>query len=120
MKEISFEIKVPKIRFSGESRFRLKAGLSLAIVIAAFILRQQFDFTFFGTLILAYFGLALLWRLSSRISGAAALFFLALCPILLIFKNDALAETFAVYAYYFLVITVIQELAFLKIKKGLK
>lgn len=40
-------------------------------------------------------------------SGGLALFFLALCPFLLVFKKDALAEKSAIYAYYFLVISVI-------------
>ena len=108
MREIKFEIKIPNIKFSSERKFQLKAVLSLLVVIGAFIAKQNFDFTFAGALILIYFGLSLIWRLSGRISASLALFFLIATPILLMFKNDALAETFAIYAYYFLVITVIR------------
>ena len=114
MKDINFEIKIPKFEFSDQKKFRLKLGLSLAIIVAAFVAKQNFDFTFFGTLILIYFGISIIWKLSSRIAAGLALFFLASCPVLLIFKNEALAETFAVYAYYFLVITVIDEIISLR------
>lgn len=114
MKEISFEISVPKIKLSGQWREKLKIVLSLLIVVGAFVAQQNFDFTPVGTLILAYFGVALLWNLTSQIAAGLALFFLASCPILLILKNDALAETFAIYAYYFLVITVVSEVIVLK------
>ena len=40
-------------------------------------------------------------------TGGVALFFLTLCPFLLIFKKDAIAEQSAVYAFYFLVISVV-------------
>ncbi len=118
MKDISFEIKIPKFNFefSDQKKFRLKFGLSLAIIIGAFWAKYGFDFTFIGTLILIYFGISIVWKLTSRITAGLALFFLASCPVLLIFKNDDLAETFAVYAYYFLVVTVIGEI--LSLKRG--
>lgn len=40
-------------------------------------------------------------------TGGVALFFLGLCPFLLVFKKDAIAEQSAIYAYYFLVISVV-------------
>jgi len=118
MKDINFEIKIPKLNleFSDQKKFRLKVGLSLAIIAAAFGAKYSFDFTFFGTLILIYFGMAIVWKLTSRIAAGLALFFLASCPVLLIFKNESLAETFAIYAYYFLVITVVGEI--LSLKRG--
>ena len=117
MKEISFEIRVPKIKLSGNWQKKLQIVFSVLIMLSAFIAKQNFDFTFFGTLILAYFGLALLWNITSRVSASLALFFLATTPILLILENDTLAETFAIYAYYFLVITVFGEIVDLKRKK---
>lgn len=114
MKEISFEIKIPKFEFSGQRKFQFKMTLSLLIIIGAFTVRQYFDFTFVGTLILAYFWISLLWGFSSRIAASLALFFLVCTPLLLILKNAALAETFAIYAYYFLIITVIGEIVALK------
>lgn len=44
---------------------------------------------------------------SSRILAAPALFFLILTPFFLIFKKDIWAESFATYAYYFLIMAVI-------------
>ena len=58
---------------------------------------------------------ALLWLLflafafydwDNRVVGVLAVFTLMTCPILLQFKQDAYAETMAVYAYFFLVMTV--------------
>lgn len=116
MKEINFEIKIPKIRFSGVLRGRLKMIFSVLVVAGAFFAKQNFDFTLFGTFILIYFGVSILWNLSSRIPAVFALLFLASCPVLLILKKDALAETFAVYAYYFLVIAVVNEILALRKK----
>ena len=42
-----------------------------------------------------------------KFSASCAIFFLALCPFLLWLKKDAIAEQSAIYAYYFLVISVI-------------
>ncbi|MBA4317849.1 MAG: hypothetical protein C0412_05565 [Flavobacterium sp.] len=114
MKDISFEIKIPKFKLSDQRKLRLKLALSVAMVVGAFAAKQYFEHTIVGTLILAYFGLSLLWGWSSRISASGALLFLAGCPALLILKNDALAETFAIYAYYLLVITVVGEIVDLK------
>lgn len=107
MKEISFEFKIPKIQFSGELKQRLKIAISIVfLALILYIGMAKYDFSLAGGLILTYFLLSLIWKLDSRISGALALFFLVCCPILLYFKNDVLAETFAVYAFYFLTITV--------------
>ena len=42
------------------------------------------------------------------------LVFLISCPVLLILKKDSIAETMAIYAYYFLVITVLTQFRQLK------
>jgi len=42
----------------------------------------------------------------NRIIGVLALLALASCPVLLSFRQDVWAETMAVYAYFFLVMTV--------------
>jgi hypothetical protein len=46
----------------------------------------------------------------NRVIGVMALFSLATCPFLLSFKQDALAEKVAVYAYFFLVMTVVLQI----------
>ena len=116
MKDISFEIKIPKLQLSAERKWYLKIFLSLLVIAGSFVAMQNFDFTFVGTLILAYFGISILWNFESRIAAALALFFLVSCPILLMLKNDALAEMFAIYAYYFLVIVVVGEILALKME----
>lgn len=85
-----------------------KIGLSVLWLAVTIFIGINYAFSFVEMLILAYFGLSLIWKLDSRIAASLALFFLVATPILLMLKNDALAETFAIYAYYFLVITVIR------------
>jgi hypothetical protein len=93
---------------------QLRRILSACLVVGVFLAQQSFDFTWLGTLILLYFGLSLVWRISSRISAALALVFLASCPGLLMLGQGALAETMAVQAYYLLVVTVVLQLVELK------
>jgi len=108
MKEVKFEIPVPAFLGTQKIKDWTKIGFSVLWLAATIFIGMNYDFSFLEMLILAYFGLCLIWRLDSRISASLALFFLIATPILLMLKNDALAETVAIYAYYFLVITVIQ------------
>ena len=52
------------------------------------------------------FCLFLVYEWEKRVFGVAALLCLAGCPVLLALKQDARAEEIAVYAYFFLVMTV--------------
>jgi len=62
------------------------------------------DFLIFG-----YALVSVLFILESRIAAVIALLFLVSCPVLLILKKAPIAETMAIYAYYFLIIaTAIQ------------
>jgi hypothetical protein len=73
------------------------------------------------SVVLLYALVSVLFILDSRLAAGAALVLLAACPFLLLGHRDAWAETTAVYAYYFLVITVvtmIRELALDKKKKN--
>jgi len=83
--------------------------------ITSIILLVVFD------LIFICFGLspALLWLLflaflfygwDNRIIAGLALLCLAICPLLLHLKKDSLAEALAIYAYFFLVMTVVLQL----------
>jgi len=65
---------------------------------------------------LFWIGAVVGWKLEGRFSIFAALIFLILCPFLLIFKKDPLAEKAAIWAYMFLVVGVIQQLIELKRK----
>jgi len=80
----------------------------LIIVILIYALSKGINpINFF---ILAYALVSILFVIESRIAAGIALLFLTSCPILLIFKKEAMAETMAIYAYYFLVITVITQI----------
>ncbi|PIU03185.1 hypothetical protein COT44_04810 [Candidatus Shapirobacteria bacterium CG08_land_8_20_14_0_20_39_18] len=52
--------------------------------------------------------LAYRYKFKGRVSIAGALIFLTMCPFLLIFKKDLVAEKSAIWAYMFLVVGVIQ------------
>ncbi|MDD4902601.1 MAG: hypothetical protein PHE24_05720 [Patescibacteria group bacterium] len=52
----------------------------------------------------------LFFEWDARIVAFFALVSLACCPFLLIFKNETLAEQMAVYAYYFLIMTVVLQI----------
>jgi signal transduction histidine kinase len=56
------------------------------------------------------FTLFLLYEWENRVFGVVALLCLAACPILLALKLDDVAEQVAVYAYFFLVMTVALQL----------
>jgi hypothetical protein len=58
--------------------------------------------------------LLLFIRLESSVSFLYALIFLCLTPILLLFKKDMIAENFAIWTYYFLVVGTIQSIYELK------
>ena len=92
------------------------------VIILVFSLFEYFNPLEF--LVLLYGLISFLFILDSRYAAGAALVFLVSCPLLSIFKKDILAETFAVYAYYFLVVTVLTQIRALRRdnqrKKGTK
>ena len=79
----------------------------LGILIDIFVFKFTSDL-----LILFLTGLWILiirhYKFEGRVSIAIALFFLTLCPFLLIFKKEPIAEKAAIWAYMFLVVGVIQ------------
>jgi hypothetical protein len=102
-------------------------SLPLRTWLKIFIISAILIFALFKTigvldfLILLYALISFFFILDSRYAAGTALFFLASCPFLLIFKKDALAESVAIYAYYFLIITVLTQIRELKkAKKNLK
>lgn len=78
----------------------------LIVVALLFIWQFSFEAIIFLTLFIAF----VLYAWDSRIIAMGALISLALCLILLFAKQDASAEQMAIYAYYFLVITVILQI----------
>jgi hypothetical protein len=81
------------------------------IIVLSFLLGQKYDFTPLGFVIFAYFLATVYFSFNSRLSAFLALAFLITCPIALIMKNEEIANQAAVYAYYFLVICLTQEIA---------
>jgi hypothetical protein len=49
-----------------------------------------------------------LYKFEGRVSISGGLFFLILCPLLLIFGKESMAEKSAIWAYMFLVVGVVQ------------
>lgn len=87
-----------------------KAWLKIFIIITILIFALFKEIGVLDFLVLLYALISFLFIVNSRYSAAAALIFLAACPFLLIFKKDVLAENSAIYAYYFLVITVLTQI----------
>jgi hypothetical protein len=90
----------------------------VAIIFIIMILALWHGIILPDFLTLAYALIAFLFMVDNRYAAGLALLFLAACPVLLICKNDGLAEFFAVYAYYFLVITVVSAIIEMKLKKS--
>ncbi len=80
----------------------------LSSIIFFFYLHDLIGFN--PSLIASFFILWYFLHLDERASFAAALIFLSLCPFLLIFHLEELAEKSAVLAYYFLVIGVVWQM----------
>ena len=87
-------------------RENLYGILLLIILILLFIWQVNVESIFFIFIFFSF----LLYGWDSRITAFGALVSLASCPVLLIFQNQSLAEDMAVYAYYFLVITVVLQI----------
>lgn len=81
---------------------------ALLILVPLVALWQQASWWEVFTLI--YAAWSIIYILDSRIAAAVALVYLAACPLLLWLNRGPLAESAAVYAFYFLVITVLTQL----------
>ena len=75
---------------------------SIAVLMGAYLGWQVMEIIIFGIFIWIILNPVL-----SRITAIPALGFLILTPFLLIFKQQSLAEEVAIYAYYFLIMSVI-------------
>ncbi|MFA5155460.1 MAG: hypothetical protein WC453_03420 [Patescibacteria group bacterium] len=81
--------------------------LLIVTVVLAFALFKDIGVVDF--LVLVYALVSIISILDSRYAAGIALVFLAACPVLLFLKQDTWAEAMAIYAYYFLVITVLTQ-----------
>lgn len=100
--EVFAEIKSWEIK-----KMTAKKALNIGLFIVALIMGVYFKWTIMEILIFLIFIGIILRPVASRIMAFPALFFLVLTPFALILKQDILAETFAIYAYYFLIMAVI-------------
>lgn len=90
---------------------KLKPGI--LIVVGMGILFDIFVSDFTSDLVILFFtGLWILgvwlYKFEGRVSVAGSLVFLSVCPFLLIFNKKPIAEKFAIWAYMFLLIGVVQ------------
>jgi len=81
----------------------------IGILIDIFILSFISNLVFLALTGL-WIGAVIGWKMEGRLSIAGALIFLTMCPFLLIFKKDAIAEKAAIWAYMFLAVGVVQQL----------
>lgn len=72
------------------------------IFLAASLIYFKLDLV--SMIIAFYFLLAIIFSLESRYSFGLGLFFLVLTALMQILGNERIAENYAVYAFYFLVI----------------
>jgi hypothetical protein len=85
--------------------------ISLIAILFLFI---NWELSYEAIILWMLFFSFLFYGWESRIIAGLALLFLLSCPFLLAYKESDLAEQMAVYAYYFLVMTVTLQIADLK------
>lgn len=83
---------------------------ALVILLLVFMFHERIHIGLTTMIFLVYFGISVIWKLPNHLSVFLALLFFVCIPFLVIFKKFALAETFSIYTYYFLVITVMREI----------
>jgi len=93
----------------------LKKKFDLILVVVALTIGIYFKWELLDLFFFLLFIWIIMNPIQSRYPASGALVLLVICPFLLIFKKNDLAEQSAVYAYYFLIFTVI--MAFYELKK---
>jgi hypothetical protein len=88
-----------------------------AFIVAAFI-GIGYATDVISSLLWAMFFSFVLYRLDNRIVGVLAILCLTACPVLLALGQDAFAEYMAVFAFFFLCMTVALQLIELWREKG--
>jgi hypothetical protein len=93
-----------------ERKLLIEAAILKTVIVCnifiTLVIILDFETSFFWTLFSAF----LLFEWDSRIVGSFAILALTACPILLSLEYQADAEQMAVYAYYFLVMTVVLQI----------
>lgn len=121
-KELTIKIKIPNFGklFALLFFYFRKASLRVAVDVVnkkwrgLFVLVVSIVIYFFGGLSAALmwllFLLFLVYEWDNRIIAFLAIVSLATCPFLIYFKKDDWAEMIAIYAYYFLIMTVVLQI----------
>jgi hypothetical protein len=84
-----------------------KRNVDIFFVAIAVLMGAYFDWQIIEMIIFGIFIWIILNPVPSRLTAVPALAFLIATPFLLIFKKEILAEQAAIYAYYFLIMSVI-------------
>lgn len=128
-KELTIKIKIPNFRKLFALLFFYFRKTSLRVATDAvnkkwrglFVLAVSIAIYFFGGLSAALmwllFLLFLVYEWDNRIIAFSAIVSLATCPFLIYFKKDDWAETIAIYAYYFLIMTVVSQIVEFKLEQ---
>lgn len=104
--EKNIKIRITGVRVGNHYVKKNYLSIILSIIFVFLVWEVNLTTAALSVLFLAFF----LYKWDSRIMAVLALACLITCPFLLIFKNKLLAENFAIYTYYFLVLTVILQI----------
>lgn len=88
----------------------IKHKIKSYIILGIFIV-LVFLINFKAAFLFSYFILFLFFGFDDRVPMVIGIVLLLICPILLIFKKEAVANGLAIWAYYFLVIGVVLQIA---------
>ena len=104
---ITFQLlKSAVARFKNDVRRKWLRGIIVLILAGGAFYLWGLSSALLWLLFLSF----LVYEWENRIIAVMALVSLASCPVLLSLKKDDLAETMAVYAYFFLVMTVVLQI----------
>jgi hypothetical protein len=98
--------------------FKRKDWLKVLIVVLIAVFGLFKGVSAWEFVVLFYAACSLVYILDSRWAAGVALLFLAACPVLLISNREILAESSAISAFYFLVITVLTQIRELRRDRG--
>lgn len=93
--------------FLERQQFWILAITGLGIFADIFIFRQTWGLVILFLTVL-WVLTVWLYKFEGGVSVASALVFLVMCPFLLIFKKEVIAEKAAIWAYMFLVVGVVK------------
>jgi len=101
-----WQVNIPSLKQISISRNDLVKGGGILIFI--FLISPLINI--YLVALIGYIAFLIIFKKNDgRYAFAIALFFLVLCPFLLIAKKDKIAETAAIFTYYFLVAGTVQE-----------